>query len=261
VTTGTANVATLSVTGDGIVSGNLTVNGTTNYVNVTNLNIQDPIIGIGRGANNAALITNDGKDRGEQLWYFSSSEKSAFIGYDNSAGNLIAAVDVSITGEVVTVNSYGNLVVGTLAAATVSATGNVTGGNLTTAGLVSATGNVAGGNLTTTGLVSASGNVSGNYFLGNGSQLSGIAVSTLANGTSNLSIPSASGNILTTVSGVLVTTATTSGLITLYSNWANTTTTGNLTYIPYTNSLLVGTFTVDDGYVITVPDNAELVIL
>ena len=44
-------------------------------------------------------------------------------------------------------------------AGTVSATGNVTGGNITTVGLVTATGNVSGGNILTTGLISATGNV------------------------------------------------------------------------------------------------------
>jgi hypothetical protein len=157
-TTGIANVGTLTVTGDGLVQGNLTVNGSTNYINVTNLNIQDPIIGIGRGANNSPLVSNDSKDRGEQLWYYSGSEKSAFIGYQNSSGNLIAATNVTITGEVVTVNSYGNFVVGTLSASTVNSTGTI-----------NATGNVTGGNLTTTG------NVSGTYILGNGYYMSGIA--------------------------------------------------------------------------------------
>jgi hypothetical protein len=37
------------------------------------------------------------------------------------------------------------------------------------------TGNVTGGNIVTAGLISATGNVSGSFFLGNGSQLSGIS--------------------------------------------------------------------------------------
>ena len=40
-------------------------------------------------------------------------------------------------------------------------TGNVTGGNLITAGLIDATGNIDGGNINTSGLVSATGNVTG----------------------------------------------------------------------------------------------------
>ena len=138
----------LSVGGSTIITGNLTVNGTTEYTNVTNLAIQDPIIGIGRGANNAALSSNDGKDRGEQLWYYSGSEKSAFIGYDNSAAKLIAAQDVSITNEVVTVNSYGTIVIGAMEGTTASLTGNVTGGNVISGALMrgaslSVTGNTA----------------------------------------------------------------------------------------------------------------------
>jgi filamentous hemagglutinin len=121
----------LRVTQDAVVDGNLTVNGNVTYVNVQDLNIEDPIIGIGRGANDTPLIVNDGKDRGEQLWYYSGSEKSAFIGYDNSGGNLIAAVDASITNEIVTVNNFGNFVAG-----------NVLGGNIISAGLISAAGNI-----------------------------------------------------------------------------------------------------------------------
>ena len=55
---------------------------------------------------------------------------------------MIAAQEVSITNEVVIVSSYGSFVVGQLEGATVSVTGNVTGGNIRTAGLVSATGSV-----------------------------------------------------------------------------------------------------------------------
>ena len=55
-----------------------------------------------------------------------------------------------------------------------SASGNITGQNLITAGVVSAGGNVRGGNINTIGLITATGNVYGNYFIGNGSQLTGL---------------------------------------------------------------------------------------
>jgi hypothetical protein len=45
--------------------------------------------------------------------------------------------------------------------ASFTATGNITGGNISTAGQVTATGNITGGNVFTTGLISASGNVTG----------------------------------------------------------------------------------------------------
>jgi hypothetical protein len=130
-----------------LISGDLTVDGNVTYINITDLNVQDPIIGIGRGANNAPLTVNDGKDRGEQLWYYGTQENSAFIGYQNSTGNLIAASNVSIANEIVTVNSYGTFVAGNVAGSSLSVTGNVTG----------------------------------NYFIGNGSQLTGISTSSNAN--------------------------------------------------------------------------------
>lgn len=62
-------------------------------------------------------------------------------------------------------NSNTNLVfnaaTGNLSTTILNATGNVSGGNITTAGVVSATGNVSGGNITTAGVVSATGNISG----------------------------------------------------------------------------------------------------
>jgi hypothetical protein len=209
----TIDVATVSATGNivagstitgtnGVFSGNLTVNGNVSYINIENLNVKDPIIGLGRGPNNAPLTVNDGKDRGEQLWYYSSSEKSSFIGYQNVSGKLIAATDVSVTGEVVTVNSYGSFVVGNLESTTVVTSGNITGGNLAISGTVSTTGGVTAlefigdvkGDVlsnsstvvidSTTGdaflnnvgasIVSATGNITGNYILGNGSQLTGM---------------------------------------------------------------------------------------
>lgn len=45
--------------------------------------------------------------------------------------------------------------------ASFTATGNIAGGNVTTAGQLSAAGNITGGNIFTTGLISASGNVTG----------------------------------------------------------------------------------------------------
>jgi hypothetical protein len=134
---GSANVATFTTTGitanniatDGnlVVGNNLVVNGNLVYVNVTDLNIEDPIIGLGRGPNNTPLTTDDNKDRGTQLWYYTTSEQSAFVGWDDSAGKLIAASNVTITNEVVTVNNYGTLLTGNIeATGNVSPTANIT---------------------------------------------------------------------------------------------------------------------------------------
>lgn len=143
----------------------------------------------------------------------------------NSAtvGNALTATG-NITG--------GNLRTGGL----ISATGNITGGNVTvssllSAGSVSATANVQAGNLRTTGLISASGTVtaanitssSGSFFLGDGGLLSNISaavsVSQIVNGTSNVRIGAANANVTIGVAGtgnVVVVDTTT-----LYVNTAN----------------------------------------
>jgi len=55
---------------------------------------------------------------------------------------------------------------------------------------LSVTGNVTGGNISSGGIVSATGNVTGNYFIGNGSQLTGITVS----GTLSSTVDNFTGN-------------------------------------------------------------------
>jgi hypothetical protein len=141
---------TLSVSGDTVLAGNLTVSGTTEYTNVSTLAIQDPIISIGRGANNTPLVSSDAKDRGEQLYYWNTAERSSFIGYQASTNKLIAAVQATVTNEVVTVNSAGSFVVGQLEGATVSVTGNIIGGNITNGNAISS-GLVQGASLSVTG--------------------------------------------------------------------------------------------------------------
>jgi hypothetical protein len=140
------------------------------------------------------------------------------------------AVTVGTTASAVGNVTGGNLITGGV----MTATGNITGGNLNTAALVqaasiSATANVQGGNLRTVGLVSATGNVisaanvAGQFFIGNGSQLTGlslgVAVTKFVNGTTEGNIGVSGGNINFNVAGtsnVVVIDTTT-----LYVNTAN----------------------------------------
>ena len=193
-TTGVVSANTISTTGNALVGGDLIVNGNVTYINVTDLNVEDPIIGFGRGANNAPLTTNDGKDRGEQLWYYTDSEQSAFVGYDNSAAKMIVAANVNISNEIVTVNNYGNTVVGNLESTTVTASSNVTGGNINTGGAVNATGNLIGGNVSTAGLITATGNIGGSNV-----NTSGVVSATgnlIGGNVSTAGIITATGNII-----------------------------------------------------------------
>jgi hypothetical protein len=231
---GVANVATFTTTGltanniatDGnlVVGNNLVVNGNLTYINITDLNIEDPIIGLGRGPNNTPLTANDGKDRGEQLWYYTSSEQSAFIGYDNSAGKLIAATNVSIANEIVTVNAYGNLVIGNLESSSINATGNVTGGNILTGGAISAVGNITG-----------------NYLVGNGSQLSSLSASNIVGTVANAAYATNSGSAGTANTANSANSATVAGTVTANAQ-ANITSVGTLTSLSVTGNVTANYF-------------------
>jgi len=191
--------------GNAIIDGNLTINGDLVYENVTTLAVEDPIISMGRGANNTPLVSNDGKDRGEQLWYYNGAEKSAFMGYDNSAGNLIAAVDVSIANEIVTVNQFGTWQVGNIYAQSALITGNVSFGNISTSGQLSATGNITGGNLVSNASISAAttinatGNITGGNLVSNASISAATTVSATGNVTGGNLVSNASISAATTV--------------------------------------------------------------
>lgn len=216
----TANIGNLNIAHDAVITGNLTVQGNTTFINIENFNVEDPIIGIGRGANNTPLTSNDGRDRGEQLWYYTNSEKSAFIGYQNASGNLIAATDVTIGNEIVTVNSYGNFVTGNVFGERAEFSGNITGnGLISTANLfVQGTADVfnlqtigyanldtvsvatmanIGGNLNTnnvinTGIVTSTGNITAPNFVGN----------LVGNISGNIAAPGANTDVLFNDNGV-----------------------------------------------------------
>jgi hypothetical protein len=79
---------------------------------------------------------------------------AGFAGNVFNQGNLNLGAGGNST--VIAVTSTGANVAGY-----VTATANITGGNIITAGFASATGNVTGGNISTTGLITAAGNITG----------------------------------------------------------------------------------------------------
>jgi hypothetical protein len=126
-----------------------------------------------------------------------------------TGGNLLTSGLVSVAGNI----TGGNLNTGGL----VTATGNVRGGNVISVAAISgvsivASGNVDSGNLRSVGLVSVAGNVTsaanvaGQFFIGNGSQLTGlslgVAVTKFVNGTTEGNIGATNGNINFNVGGV-----------------------------------------------------------
>jgi hypothetical protein len=126
---------------------------------------------------------------------FNSSGKANIIRIDTTDGaeGVAMSGSLAVTGNV----SAGNLsTVGTL-----SVTGNANAGNISTGGALSVTGNVSAGNISTTGQVNATGNVSAAYFIGNGSQLTGIDATAIQNGTANVRT-FLNGNVAVSAGGV-----------------------------------------------------------
>lgn len=107
--TSVGTLSGLSVSGNAVITGNLAVNGNITYVNVETLQVQDPIIELGGGPNGAPLTTNDGKDRGSLLHYYTVAPVDAFMGWDNSNGEFAFGSNVSVTNDVVTYNTLGNV--------------------------------------------------------------------------------------------------------------------------------------------------------
>ena len=168
-------------------------------------------------------------------------------------GNVTIDTFVTATGNVI----GGNIVTAGLA----TVTGNIQGGNLRTAGLVSATANITGGNILTAGVVSATGNVTGNYFIGNGSALTGISATSIANGTSNVSIVSSGGNVTVGVNGYSNVAVFGTNTLSLGGPFATPKTiNSNVLVANAVNAILVSPVTIGALGNIFVPDDATLTI-
>jgi hypothetical protein len=112
-------------------------------------------------------------------------------------------------------------------AGAVSAGGNITGASISASGTISAVGNITAGNISATSIsgtlttatqsaittvgtlnsltvgttISAAGNITGAYLFGNGSQLTGIDATSIQNGSSNVRVVGAGGNVTTSIGG------------------------------------------------------------
>ena len=133
-----------------------------------------------------------------------------------SAGNVTTGGTMSAAGNITGGNVIGTTAVSTggnvqggniKTAGFVSATGEVYGNNfsattdVTAGGLISAVGDVTGSNINTAGQVSATGNITGSFFLGNGSQLTGIDAAGIQSGNSNVRVVSSGGNVSIGIGG------------------------------------------------------------
>ncbi len=84
--------STVTITGDAVVSGTLTVNGTTTTVNSTTVQVDDPIFEVG----DPSISSDDNLDRGIKFnWHDGSNAKKGFFGYDDSASEFVFIADAT----------------------------------------------------------------------------------------------------------------------------------------------------------------------
>ena len=225
---------------------------------------------VGTGSDGTWTRTNDGNDTGEiesgmivmvtegtvykdTQWKLTTEDPitigtTSLIFDQNYSANSISAgsSNVSVLANAnVTISSAG-----TANVVLVSSTGTVT------TGTASVTGNITGGNILTGGIISVTGNITGNYFIGNGSQLTGISGggggANIANGTSNITIVSSGGNANVNIGGTanVAVFATTGAYVT-----GLVSATGNViaNIINSTSGLMINSNTVSANY--TLPSN------
>lgn len=137
-TNGNANVVNLNSTNlisgkDATFTGNLTVSGSTTFVNTTVTTIKDPLITLGGNATGGNAESYDGKDRGLILDNYDNSNSVALnqaLIWKTTTGQFEVGSNVSVTDNIVTINEYGNIkaltFLGNLSGTNVSAT-NITG--------------------------------------------------------------------------------------------------------------------------------------
>jgi hypothetical protein len=180
---GAISAGAISAT-DATFSGNLTVSGTTTFVNTTSTSIKDPLITLGGDSAGGNATSYDAKDRGLVLDNYTTGLGAGPLNqaliWKTANSQFEVGSNISVTDNVVTVNEYGNMKAGTFIG-NVSAT-NISG-TLTTASQP----NITSVGILTSANVSGLANVNqlqvGGVIYPNVAGLDGQYIKTYANGT------------------------------------------------------------------------------
>jgi hypothetical protein len=111
--------------------------------------------------------------------------------------------------------------------------------------------------------VSVSGNITGNYFIGNGSQLTGITStsSQIVNGTSNVAIVAANGNVQVAVASVANSVVIGAGSLFVQGPISTPKVINTLALVPnVVNAVMISPLTISASGNIFVPDDSTLTI-
>jgi filamentous hemagglutinin len=196
-----------------IATGNIVLTQTSGATTSQMIRFQDANAAIAIGANVGSIewFTSDATTPGARI----TARIQAV--YEDATGNANIQIQTGSTAtpstRITVIGSSGNVGIANLAplhalaitgtvygSSTLTAVGNVTGGNLVTAGLATVTGNVNGGNLQTAGLITATGNITGGNIISVGAVSAGAAgISTTGNVTggnvNSNGLISATGNV------------------------------------------------------------------
>ena len=160
----TSSAANLNLVNNVVISGNLTVNGTTTTVNSTTVTVDDPIITVG---GDTALGSDDNKDRGVEFRYNDGSDKIGFFGWDDSDSAFTIFHNATNSSEVFS-GTRSNVICGGITATTgsFSSTLGVTGlstlQSLSVPGTSTLTNTTNTGTLTVTGTTTTNGTLDAN---------------------------------------------------------------------------------------------------
>ena len=208
-TTGNVTTGNLNITVDAVVTGNLTVNGTTTTVNSNTVTINDKFINVANNAATAAAANGGGLGVGPV------GGEYATLTYNSTNNNWNTNIALSVAG-----NITGNYILGNGSQLTDLPVQPGTYGNANVVANIAALG---------TNPVSTTGNITAGYVIGNGSLLSSITganvTGTVANATFATSAGSAttatSANTAATVTGNAQANITSVGILTSLSSTGN----------------------------------------
>jgi len=222
------------------------------------------VVTLGTGANGTWTRSGDTDLTGELLAGTIIMVTEGLI-YADTQWKLITdnPIDIGITGLVFTQNYLANVIQAGNSNVTVYSNADIT---ITSAGTANVL-TISNTGIAVLGTVSSTGNITaniGSFFIGNGSQLTGIATgasNTIVNGTSNIAIPIANGSIQFAVGGVANTVVIDPGSLTMYGSFATPKTIlSNVTISENVNAMLYGPMTVGEGVGITVPTTSTLYV-
>ena len=203
------------------------------------------------GGNLVLATGNTGTTR-DIVFSFGFLSANEFVRFQRSTNTILPYANTTANLGSST-NWLNNLYVASTTGTTISATGNVTGGNILTTGLISTVGN----------LYLGTGNAG--YIYGNGTYLTGISaaisVSKIENGNSNVWVQTAGGDVTVTAGGVSnVAVFSTGSMILQGAIGTPKIISANVVIAANINGMLIGPLTFANGVGMTVPTSSTVYI-